>query len=82
MLRRELLNNLIKKYSFEKSHAIIQLALEDGAYENDEVKVAVTGVYAGTNTFSLEWKKLTEAESIAEDLRDRWKFFGDIEDDD
>jgi hypothetical protein len=56
MTRRELLNNLIKKYSFEKSHAIIQIALEDGFYENDEVCVRVDESAGTILFFSLEWK--------------------------
>ena len=56
MNRRELLNSLIKKYSYEKSHAIIQLAIEDGAYENNEVQVVVVENHDGTLDFSIVWK--------------------------
>jgi hypothetical protein len=56
MTRRELLNNLIKKYSFEKSHAIIQLTIEDGFYENNEVYVRVDETAGTILFFSLEWK--------------------------
>lgn len=56
MTKRELLNQLIKKYSFEKSHAIIQLAIEDGYYENKDVHVAVGESLVGTHFFSMYWK--------------------------
>ena len=57
MTRRELLNQLIKRYSFEKSHAIIQLAIEDGHYENKEVHVVVAEDLDGIRFFSMHWKE-------------------------
>lgn len=57
MTRRVLLNHLIKRYSFEKSHAIIQLAIEDGYYENNEVHVAVAEDLDGIRFFSMRWKE-------------------------
>ena len=57
MTRRELLNQLIKRYSLEKSHAIIQLAIEDGYYENKEVHVVVAADLDGIRLFSMRWKE-------------------------
>ena len=57
MTRRELLNQLIKRYSVEKSRAIIRLATEDGYYENKEVHVAVAEDLDGIRFFSMHWKE-------------------------
>lgn len=57
MNRRELLNQLIKKYSFEKSHAIIQLTIEDGEYDNNQVHVESSRDDAGSYFFTLDWRE-------------------------
>lgn len=57
MTRRELLNKLIRRYSFEKSHAIIQLAIEDGYYDNTEVHVVHAEDFDGNCFFSMRWKE-------------------------
>ena len=36
MNRKEILNELMKKYSFEKAHSIRQIVTEDREFENDE----------------------------------------------
>ena len=58
MTRQVLLNHLIKRYSFEKSHAIIQLAIEDGYYENKEVHVVAAEDLDGHRFFSIRWKEI------------------------
>ena len=57
MTRRALLNQLIKRYSFEKSHAIIQLAIEDGHYDNNEVCVLIAEDLDGKRLFYMQWKE-------------------------
>ena len=57
MTRRELLDQLMKKYSFEKSHAIVQIAIKDGYYDNKEVHVVVSETLAGTYFFHMSWKE-------------------------
>jgi hypothetical protein len=57
MTRRELLDQLMKKYSFEKSHAIIQIAIEAGYYDDKEVHVTVSETLAGTYFFHMYWKE-------------------------
>ena len=55
MTRHELLNQLMKKYSFEKAHSIIQAAIEDGYYDADNVRITVSETIAGTYFFHLYW---------------------------
>lgn len=57
MTRQEVLKELQEKYSFEKAHAIIQLAIEDGYYANDEVHVCIAESIAGSYFFSMHWKE-------------------------
>lgn len=57
MNRRELLSQLIKKYSFEKSHAIIQLAIEDGEYDNNQVHVESSRDATGSYFFTIDWRE-------------------------
>lgn len=57
MTRRELLSQLMKKYSFEKAHSIIQAAIEDGYYDADKVRITVSETIAGTYFFHLYWQE-------------------------
>lgn len=41
--RQELLKELMKRFSFEKSHSFIQIANEDGEFENDIVHIQLIG---------------------------------------
>jgi hypothetical protein len=57
MTRHELLYRLKEKYSFEKAHSIIQAAIEDGCYDNGQVRVTVSETLAGTYFFHLYLKE-------------------------
>lgn len=52
MLKRDLLQKLLKKYSYERSNSIIQIASENGVFEDNEVKVSKVD----SVTYCLEWK--------------------------
>ena len=41
--RRELLKELMKRFSFEKSHSFIQITNEDGEFKNDIVHIQLIG---------------------------------------
>ena len=56
MNRKEILNELMKKYSFEKAHSIRQIATEDRKFENDDVYIMMTRTLDG-DIFSCKWKK-------------------------
>lgn len=58
MNRKEILNELMKKYSFEKAHSIRQIATEDREFENDDVYIIMTRTLDG-DIFSCKWKKWT-----------------------
>ena len=45
--RKELLNELMKRYSFEKAHFIRQIATEDREFENDDVYIIMTRTLDG-----------------------------------
>lgn len=47
MNRKEILNELMKKYSFEKAHSIRQIATEDREFENDDVYIIMTRTLDG-----------------------------------
>lgn len=55
MNRKQLLKELMKKYSFEKSHSFIQIATEDGVFENNEVKITMTRTLE-VDLYTLEWQ--------------------------
>lgn len=52
--RKGLLKELKKKYSFEKAYSIIQIAIEDGHFKNDEVDISVHGTIV--EQFKLIWQ--------------------------
>ena len=54
MNRNQLLDKLMDKYSFEKSHSFIQIATEDRNFENDDVKITMTRTSEG-DLYTLEW---------------------------
>lgn len=56
MNRKEILNELMKKYSFEKAHSIRQIVTEDREFENDDVYIIMTRTLDG-DIFSCKWKK-------------------------
>lgn len=51
--RKGLLKELKKKYFFEKAHSIIQIAIEDGNFKNDEVDIIILD--AIVEQFRLIW---------------------------
>lgn len=51
----ELLNELMKKYSFEKAHSIRQIATEDREFENNDVYIIMTRTI-NADTFDCKWK--------------------------
>lgn len=53
--RIELLNELMKKYSFEKAHSIRQIATEDREFENNDVYIIMTRTISA-DTFDCKWK--------------------------
>lgn len=55
MNRRELLNELMKKYSFEKSHSFIQIATEDRIFENGDVTITMIRT-PKADIFNCDWK--------------------------
>ena len=55
MNRKEILNELMKKYSFEKAHSIRQIATEDREFENDDVYIIMTRTLDG-DIFDCKWK--------------------------
>ena len=56
MNRKEILNELLKRYSFEKARSIRQIATEDREFENDDVYIMMIRTLDG-DIFSCEWKK-------------------------
>lgn len=54
--RKEILNELMKRYSFEKAHSIRQIATEDREFENDDVYIMMTRTLDG-DIFDCKWKK-------------------------
>ena len=57
MTKAELRDQLRKKYSFEKSYAIAQIAIEDGYYDNKDVHVVASKTLDGIHSFQLYWKE-------------------------
>lgn len=55
--RKELLRQLMHRYSFEVAHAIIQVTIECRGFENDNVYIMMTRTRYGDN-FKLKWKTL------------------------
>lgn len=55
MNKKDLLKELMKKYSFEKSYSIIQIVSEDGEFENSDIKIIMTRTLK-SDLFNLEWK--------------------------
>ena len=55
MNRKELLNALMKKYSFERAHSIIQIVTEDREFENDDVYIIMKRTIDG-DIFRGWWK--------------------------
>ena len=56
MTRKEARDTLMERqYSFEKVHAITQIATEDRYYEDKMVKITVTRTL-DSDVFELEWK--------------------------
>ena len=53
--RIELLNELMKRYSFEKAHSIRQIATKDRKFENDDVYITMTRTL-GEDIFDCRWK--------------------------
>lgn len=53
MNREELLNELMKRYSFEKAHSIRQITTECGVFENYDVYIVMTN----SDTFNCKWKR-------------------------
>lgn len=51
--RKSLLKELKEKYSFEKAHSIIQIAIEDGYFRNDEVDISVSN--KSVQQFKMIW---------------------------
>lgn len=51
--RKGLLKELKKKYSFEKAHSFIQIAIEDRYFKNDEVDIFVPNTIV--EQFRLIW---------------------------
>lgn len=57
MTKREAVMQLSKKYSFDKSYAILQLVLEDGEYDNNDVHVELKANHAtGNYEFFIDWR--------------------------
>lgn len=52
---RELLKELMKKYSFEKSHSYIQIATQDMFFENVDMKI-ITLKTKDSYLYILVWK--------------------------
>ena len=52
---KELLNELMKRYSFEKAHSIRQIATEDREFANDDVYIIMTRTLDG-DIFDCKWK--------------------------
>ena len=51
MNRKEILNELMKRYSFEKAHSIRQIVTEDREFENDDVYIMMTRTLDGDILF-------------------------------
>jgi hypothetical protein len=56
MNRKNLLKELMGRYSFEKAHSIVQIATEDREFENDDVYIMMTRTLDG-DIFDCKWKK-------------------------
>lgn len=56
MNRKNLLKELMERYSFEKAHSIIQIATEDREFENDDIHIIMTRTLDG-DIFDCKWKK-------------------------
>ena len=54
MNKNQLLDKLMDKYSFEKAHSFIQIATEDGIFEDTDVKITMTRTSEGI-VYTLEW---------------------------
>lgn len=55
MNRKDLLRELMKKYSFEIAYSIIQIATEDREFEDDNARIIMTRTLDG-DIYYLEWK--------------------------
>lgn len=59
MTRTELLKKLLEEYPFSKSTAMVQIATEEGKYEDDDLIITVTkesGNVCGRYDCRFEWK--------------------------
>lgn len=59
MNRKNLLKELMERYSFEKAHSIIQIATEDRKFENDDMYIVMTRTLDG-DIFDFKWKNMTK----------------------
>lgn len=55
MNRKQLLKELMKRYSFEKAHSFVQIATEDRIFINDDVKITMTRTLE-SDLYTLEWQ--------------------------
>ena len=55
MNRKEILHELMKRYSFEEAHSIRQIATEDREFENDDVYIVMTRTL-DRDLFDCKWK--------------------------
>lgn len=57
MNKKNLLRELMKRYSFEKAHSIVQILMEDKKFENDDVSITMTCVNKREIFIECEWKQ-------------------------
>lgn len=55
MNRKQLLEELMKRYSFEKAHSFVQIVTEDRIFENEDVKITMTRTLEA-DLYTLEWQ--------------------------
>lgn len=55
MNRKQLLNELMWRYSFEKAHSIIQIVTENREFEDENVHIIMTRTL-GSDVYHYEWK--------------------------
>ncbi len=53
--RIELLNELMKRYSFEKAHSIRQIVTENREFENNDIYIIMTRTICG-DIYECRWK--------------------------
>lgn len=53
--RKQLLEELMKRYSFKKAHSFVQIVMEDRIFVNDDVKITMIRTLKA-DLYTLEWQ--------------------------